>query len=100
MHAINSILYYVGSNSHQQTLNETEKIAVTSVSVFFVTFVLAFTTGFVTGHCCPNQRQLTESSESAETKLSPLYDAVQPENSNQDHVAISENIAYSTLHAT
>ena len=80
----------IASNSHQP-LSEAGKIAVASVSVFLVTFALAFAVGYVTGHCCHKK-----SSEPAETNVSPLYDTIQVEHSKRD-VAMSENIAYSTV---
>ena len=62
------------------------KLAVASVSVFFVTFALAFTLGFLCGHCSCCHK-LTKTSESAEIKVSPLYEAIPP-------TAINKNIAY------
>ena len=85
----------IASNSHPRApLSEAGKIAVASVSVFLVTFALAFTVGFVTGHCC--HRLKRKSSEPMTS--SPLYDTIhrQPGHSKQD-VAMSENIAYSTV---
>jgi hypothetical protein len=64
--------------------------------VFLVTFALAFTLGLVTGHCCRKQKR-----KSSESTTSPLYDTIhrQPGHSKQD-VAMSENIAYSTVQPT
>ena len=78
-------------------LSEAGKIAVASVSVFLMTFALAFTVGYVTGHC-----RHKKSSESAEMNVSPLYDTIQlnqVEYPKKD-VAMSENIAYSTVKLT
>ena len=83
----------VGSNSHQ-SLSESGKLAVASVSVFFMTFALAFTFGFLCGHCCHKQRQ---TSESAGKKSSPLYEAIQPQEHSKQELAMNENIAYSTM---
>ena len=83
----------IASNSHQP-LSEAGKIAVASISVFFVTFVLAFTIGFVAGHCCRKK-----SPESAEMNVSPLYDTIRSEHSKRD-VPMSENIAYSAVKPT
>ena len=80
----------IASISHQP-LSEAGKIAVTSISVFLVTFALAFTVGYVTGHCCRKK-----SSDSVKTNTSPLYDTIQSEHSKRD-IAMSENIAYSTV---
>jgi hypothetical protein len=89
-------MYVAASKSHQP-LSEAGKIAVASISVFLVTFALAFTLGFVTGHCCHKLKQ--KSSEP--TTSPPLYDTIhrQPGHSKQD-VAMSENIAYSTVQPT
>ena len=82
----------IASNSHQpRALSEAGKIAIASISVFLVTFALVFTVGYVTGRC-----RRKKSSESAKTNSSPLYDTIQSEHSKRD-VAMSENIAYSTV---
>ena len=65
--------------------------------MFLVTFALAFTVGYVIGHC-----RRKKSSESAEMNVSPLYDTIQlnqVEHPKRD-VAMSENIAYSTVKRT
>jgi hypothetical protein len=90
-----TFIMYVASNSHPRApLSEAGKITVASVSVFLVTFALAFTVGLVTGHCCHKLKW--KSSETV--TLSPLYDTIhrQPEHLKQD-IATSENIAYSTV---
>ena len=84
------IIIVFNYNSHQP-LSETGKIAVASVSVFLVTFALAFTAGYVTGHY-----RRKKSSEPAKKNTSPLYDTIQSEHSKQD-VAMNENVAYSTM---
>ena len=62
--------------------------------MFLVTFALAFTVGHVTSHC-----HRKKSSKSAEMNVAPLYDIVQSEHSKRD-VAMTENIAYSTVQPT
>ena len=85
-------IHNIGPNSHQP-LSESVKIAVVSVSVFFVTFALAFTVGFLCGHRCRKQRQLAETSKSVEMKVSPLYEAIPP---TEEELAMNKNISYST----
>ena len=79
--------------SNSQPLNESGKIVVASVSVFFVTFTLAFTVGFVTGHCCHKQKR--KSSESREKNLSPSYNVAAPPTTQE--LEIYQNVAYSTV---
>ena len=64
--------------------------------MFIVTFALAFTVGYVTGHC-----HHKKSSDSVEMNVSPLYDTLrlQMEHSKRD-VPMSENVAYSTVKLT
>ena len=89
------MIVIIGSNSHQP-LSEAGKIAVASLSVFFVTFALVFTIGFLCGYCYHKQRQ---TSESAGKKLSPLYETIQPhaQEHTKQELAMNENIAYSTM---
>ena len=81
----------IASNSHPP-LSEAGKIAVASVSVFLVTFALAFTIGFVTDHYCCKQKR--KSSEPAEKNVSPSHGTVTPTN---QELEIYQNVAYSTV---
>ena len=74
-----------------QPLSEAGKIAVASLSVFFVTFALAFTIGVLCGHCCRKQRQ---TSELVGKKLSK---AIQPQEHTKQELTMNKNIAYSTM---
>ena len=83
--------FIIASNSHQ-SLSEAGKIAVASVSVFLVTFALAFSVGYVVGHYFGKQAR--KSSEPAEKNVSPSHGTVAPTN---QELEIYQNVAYSTV---